>query len=186
MGTTNGHGSTKEVSVERELAVKLTEKELLERGDKMAEAEVEIEGLKAERSKLTGAINTQVKLRNELGHVIEKGEEKRTVLCKWHKNFAQNCWQLIRQDTGKEVEVKPMSAADRQSEIEFPTDVEPVDIGGNVVPMPGAKGSNGKAKRGSKMASPKVQPQTPVQSRGKGASKKKGRSKSSSTSSAHA
>jgi hypothetical protein len=184
MGTTNGHSSThgsKEVSVERELAVKLSPEELVERGSRMSEAEIEIEGLKLRRSALTGAINVQVKKRNELGHVIDKGEEKRVVVCKWVKNFTQNCWQLMRLDTNVEVEVKPMTAGDRQAEIAFPTDE--VDVGGMKVTMPGAgKDTKGKGKgRAKQAAAPKIPAQTPVVSKAKSkvTSISKGKSKRS-------
>lgn len=128
MGTkSNGHGSTNtNIGIERPLPVKLTKEELLERGDRMAECEIEIEALKVERSGFNRAIKEKVDRRAELAHVIDTGEEKRDVLCKWGKNFPQNCWDLIRQDTKEVVDTRPMSPADRQAEIEFPSEPEPV------------------------------------------------------------
>lgn len=114
---TNGKSVNEDVPIERELTCKLTEQELLERGDRMAEAELMIEGLKAKRKEVNAQIGQQVERRALLAHVIESGEEKRTVMCKWISDFASNAWRLVRQDNGAEVETKPMTAGDRQADL---------------------------------------------------------------------
>lgn len=153
MGTSNGHGSTsnKNVGIEKKLAVKLTEKELLDRGNRAADCEIEIAALKAERSNFTRAINEQASKRAQLLGVIDAKEEERMVLCHWAKNFAHNCWDLIRSDTRAVVDTKPLTAADRQAEIEFPTEPDAIqsELDEHKVDMPtgGApRKTNGKRK----------------------------------------
>jgi hypothetical protein len=120
MGTAgNGHTKTQEVE-QRELPVELTEAELRERGDRMAEAELQIETLKSERRDLNAAINSQVELRAKLAHTIDSGTETRDVRCKWIEDFDKNCWRLVRQDNGAAVDTRAMTAADRQGSLGYP------------------------------------------------------------------
>jgi chromosome segregation ATPase len=104
----------------RELPCELTDAELLQRGDAMAECEMAIDKLKDKRSKLSKKIGEKRKERFELAEVIESGEEPRDVQCKWIEDFTHNLKRLIRQDTGKEVEQATMSAAERQLSMEAP------------------------------------------------------------------
>lgn len=97
----------------RELPVKLTDAELLERADAMSAAELEIETLSIERQQLTKKINDQKRTRAELAHVIDKGEEPRQVRCSWHEDFQKNVFRLKRDDTGAEVDTRPMTSLDR-------------------------------------------------------------------------
>jgi hypothetical protein len=113
-GSANGSIGDSDIAVERELPCKLTEVELLARGEAQAEAELKIEALKAERRELNRAINVQVDERNKLAHTIDSGLENRKVVCKWIADFEHNVWNLIRQDTGEQVEQRTMTAADRQ------------------------------------------------------------------------
>lgn len=121
MGKTNGAAKaakTREVET-RELPVKLNEKELLERGDSMADTELEIETLSIERTVTTRKINDLKKERARLAHIIESGVEDRAIRCEWHEDFAKNVFRLKRQDTGEEVDTRPMTALDRTSPL-FP------------------------------------------------------------------
>jgi hypothetical protein len=118
MGTSNGNGSTREVE-QRLLPVKLTEPELLKRGDEMADAEVEIEKLKLDRKALNASIEIVVKRRAMLGHAIDRGSEDREVRCHWQEDFAKNVFRLVRQDTGDEVDTRPMTATDRMGSLPF-------------------------------------------------------------------
>lgn len=111
-----------DVIISRELSCKLTEEELLERGDRMAAAELAIEVLKGKRKLQNAEISAQVELRAELAHTIESGVEDRDVKCKWIGNFTTNQWALIRQDTGEEVESRAMTAQDRQAGFPFEGD----------------------------------------------------------------
>ncbi len=72
MAKSNGNGSSARVEVEeRQLPVKLTEKELLDRGTQMADAEMLIDVNKAKRRVISGKINDSSKTRNTLAKVIE-------------------------------------------------------------------------------------------------------------------
>lgn len=115
MSKTNGNGSSARVEVEeRELPVKLSATELLERGEQMAAAELKIEEQQLERTVITTDINRAKKERARLGHVIDSGEEPRMVRCHWQEDFAKNVWRLVRQDTGEQVDTRAMTADDRQ------------------------------------------------------------------------
>jgi len=108
-----------DVSIERRLHVQLTKEELRERGQQMSAAELKIEQLKMDRKPINTAIREQVERRNELAHVIKRGEEMRVVICKWIAFERENRWSLVRQDTGEEVEARAMTAADRQAPLNF-------------------------------------------------------------------
>jgi hypothetical protein len=121
MGKTNGAAKaakTREVEV-RDLPVKLTDAELLERGDTMAATELLIETLGLERAQVTSKINAAKKERAKLAHTIDCGTEDREIRCEWHEDFSKNVFRLKRQDTGEEVDTRPMTALDRTSPL-FP------------------------------------------------------------------
>jgi hypothetical protein len=123
----------KDVPVERKLPCKLTEDELLARGDAMAQAELEIEELRARRKALNTEIRDQVDLRARLAHVIEAGVEDRAVVCKWIDNFAANQSLLIRQDTGAEVESRTLTASELQTEFDLASGEVAQDIVDDIV-----------------------------------------------------
>lgn len=116
MAKTNGKGRETEV---RKLPVKLTEPELLKRGDEMAACELEIEKQKGVLGGVNSEIKKATKRRKELGHVIDSGTETRDVRCEWIEDFPKNVWRLVRQDTGDEVDSRPMSANDRVGKLPF-------------------------------------------------------------------
>lgn len=112
-----GPGSHAPVTVERELAVKLTEPELLERGDRQADCEIEIEGLKLERKRLNGEITRLATERARLAHIVDSKQEDRSVSCTWRASFETNSFVLTRNDTGEQIEARPMTAAERQGSL---------------------------------------------------------------------
>ncbi len=105
------------IAIERELPCKLTDDELRMRGDAMADAELEVDKLKAERRAVNKKIFAATDARNKLAHVIDEELENRVVVCKWIGDFEHNAWNLIRQDTGEQVEQRTMTAADRQGSL---------------------------------------------------------------------
>lgn len=120
MGKSNGVAKSKPREVEdRFLPVKLTEVELIERAEEMAAAELELEQLQLERSDLAHRMGEARKRRARLAHTIDLGTEDRTVCCEWHEDFAKNVWRLKREDTGEEVDTRPMTATDRTGELPF-------------------------------------------------------------------
>jgi hypothetical protein len=44
------------------------------------------------------------------------------VECKWIEEIKQNCFKLIRQDTGEQIDTRPMSGGDRQVGLGFDGD----------------------------------------------------------------
>jgi hypothetical protein len=98
----------------RELPCELNQTELLARGDAMADAELEIERYKLERSAVADKIKAKRAERRKLAGVVDTGVEQRDVRCVWIEDFAHNCYRLIRQDTGAEVDTRAMTAHDRQ------------------------------------------------------------------------
>ncbi len=128
----NGHGSSistrtptatrttsaTKVEVEhRPLPVKLTDAELLERGESMAAAELAIDALREKRALIGRGIKDEEKKRAELAAVIERGTEDRQVRCAWIEDYPHNVWNLVRQDTGETVDTRAMTAADRQGSL---------------------------------------------------------------------
>lgn len=101
----------------RELACELTQSELLARGDAMADAELRIERLKLQRGEVSDKIKAERALRRKLAGAIDTGIEHREVRCVWIEDFAHNCFQLVRQDTGEVVDTRAMTAADRQEDM---------------------------------------------------------------------
>jgi cobalamin biosynthesis protein CobT len=99
----------------------------------MADAELRIEELELERSGVSESIKHQRELRRKLAGVIDSGTEKRDVRCAWIEDFAQNCFHLVRQDTGEVIDTRAMTAGDRQEalfdgEPKQPAGEETVDL----------------------------------------------------------
>lgn len=117
------------IAIERELPCKLTDDELRMRGDAMAEAELLVDTLKAERRAVNKKIFAATDDRNKLAHVIDAEEEPRVVVCKWIADFDQNVYTLVRQDTGDTVEQRAMTAADRQGSLPLPSDTGELPVG---------------------------------------------------------
>jgi hypothetical protein len=120
----NGNGASARAAREqRELTCKLTQDELLARGDEMANCELSIDKLKAERRGLNGQIADLSEQRGKLAKAIEDEEELRMVDCEWAEDLKQNCRVLKRLDTKQVVDTQPLTAADRQ-EVMFDEDDE--------------------------------------------------------------
>lgn len=111
----------------RELLCDLNATELLQRGEAMADAELAIEQLKLKRGELGDKLKAERALRRKLAGVIDSGTERRDVRCVWIEDFAKNCYRLIRQDTGLEIDTRAMTAADRQEPIGFEGDDDGAD-----------------------------------------------------------
>ena len=152
-GNGNGHGKPSGEREQRELECVLTEGEFTLRSDAMADCELEIEKLKEQRKGLNGAIAAAAAERQRLAHVIETRRETRMVDCAWNEDFRQNVKRLIRQDTGAEVDTKPMTAADRQGTLALLPSLPPVDAE-PAAPQPTAAAAPKKRGRPRKDASP--------------------------------
>jgi hypothetical protein len=98
----------------RELPVKLTNGELLQRGESLAIAELTASRLGEARARITADIKAQSEQRARLAAVIEAGCEARPVRCVWRPDFELGHLELVRGDTGEVVEQAPLTAQDRQ------------------------------------------------------------------------
>jgi hypothetical protein len=150
----NGHAAAASEREQRELECTLADTELQARADTMADCELLIEKLKEQRKGLNGQIADNAAERARLAHVIERRIEARMVECAWIDDFPKNVKRLIRQDTGAEVDTRPMGTADRQIGLVLP----PVDEEAATLPPTAAKPaarSNGKATAAPGAAVPK-------------------------------
>jgi hypothetical protein len=128
---TSSNGGTKRIETEkRRCAVKLTAAECGQRADEMAECELKIEQLKADKSELARQVKTHERRRNELGHAIENKTEERELLCEWRPDYKQNAFLLTRPDTNEPVDSRPMTADDRN------VDLWPMDAPTATKPLP--------------------------------------------------
>lgn len=144
-----GAATAKAIGIEKErrlCGVKLTEAEKVARGDEMADCEVAIEKLKAERSELARQVKTHEKRRNELGHALDTGEEQRELLCAWEPDYPKNVFRLKRPDNGAEVDTRPMSAVDRNVDLFPPTN-------GALPPPPRVPGRRGRPPKAASQTS---------------------------------
>ena len=112
---------------QRELECQLTAAEFEDRSTKMSEAELLIEQLKDKRRGLNGQIADASAERGRLAHIIDTRREMRAVDCAWVDDYAHNVKRLIRQDTGAEVDTRPMTAADLQGTLSLGDALPPVD-----------------------------------------------------------
>jgi len=127
MGKKKNDGSNGQAqTVQRELPVQLSEGELLKAGDRMADIELEIDGLKDDRKELNRQIKDREKDRNDLAKKIDLGTEGRLVDCHWLEDLNQNVKTLVRDDTGEVVDTVAMTAADRQEGMSFAMGDQPM------------------------------------------------------------
>lgn len=102
---------------QRELMCELTEPERLLRGERLAQCEIEQEGLREKRRGLNGGIAELRAEATKLAEVIDAGEESRVVECTWIEDAPQNRFKLVRQDTGAEVDSRAMTFKDHQGDL---------------------------------------------------------------------
>lgn len=135
----------------RDLPVKLTEAELLEKGDRIADIEFEIDGLVEQRKKLNRKIKDLNVERHNLSRDVDTGTEERQVACRWQEDYDQNCKHLVRQDTGETIDTVALTADDRAVEFDFDGDGVPLDGDAepdNVTPISKGGKSKGDAAAG--------------------------------------
>jgi len=117
--------------VQRELPVKLTDVEMLERGDQLADLVQRHERVKAEKKRVDAGFNSDLKeIEAEqagLARAIDTGTEDRLVRCHWVEDLEHNCRRLIRQDTGEEVDVEALTPDDLQEDLALEDDEDEDD-----------------------------------------------------------
>jgi len=117
----------KEITTIRVLFCRLSDEELMRSGQELADEEVAIEKIEAEKAKKVADYNSAIKTRKEsvsrLSHLIEKGEE-RTVPVVMRFNPDHGEVVIYRTDNGTEedwteVERRTMTAEELQEEMDF-------------------------------------------------------------------
>jgi len=107
----------------KELQCNLTDEELNVYRDELARLtteEIEIEAAKKEAVSEFGAkLQKCVAARRLLATKISTKKEYRQVDVEWRKHFEQNCATLIRLDTYEVVDTRPLSAEERQQELDL-------------------------------------------------------------------
>jgi hypothetical protein len=109
-------------SFKKALPCRLSDSEVLAKGEALAAARLLIEELKAQRKVINDRISAQQDEVLELATLIDARAEERDVPCKWVDDFAHKVRKLIRQDTGEEVETQVMTAADLQADMDLGPD----------------------------------------------------------------
>lgn len=103
------------------LAVKLTDGELIDYGKQLADIEQQAEALREEKKK--SAASFKVKLDDlaseiaELSKKIADGSEPRDVFCLVHLGKPAGHKTCQRSDTGETVWIRPLTAAEMQTEM---------------------------------------------------------------------
>lgn len=112
-----------EKRVTRILPVKLTSREVVERGQLAAQVIHKIDEVEREKKRVTADAKEQTdRLESELrrlSYIVEREEEDRTVECFWRFDFMKNEKNLLRDDTGEVVETKAMTDEERQIALEI-------------------------------------------------------------------
>ena len=108
----------------RALPCRLTDTEVLKKGEALAAARLLIEELKEQRKVINDRISAQQDEVLELAQLIDARTEERDVLCKWQDDFTHKVRKLIRQDTGEEVDTQVMTAEDLQDELDLNADAD--------------------------------------------------------------
>lgn len=103
----------------RQCMVEVTETERVQFGAEMAEHEVAIEVLKAERAALSARVRKHEKHRNRLGHILDNGKHEQSLECWWRRDETAREWYLQRPDTGETIETRPFSSRDMVHELPF-------------------------------------------------------------------
>jgi hypothetical protein len=101
----------------RELECALSDTEVRERGETMSRAERDMEKLKVRRRALNVQIRGLLDLMTEMSIAIDERKERRDVACTWLPDYKARTWSLRRDDLGTDVEVRPMSGADLQTDL---------------------------------------------------------------------
>jgi len=105
----------------RELKVQLTTDELLRKGSEIAEIQRKKELLEDEKKSTAASYKTQIDelegKQSEIATVLRDRGEFRKIVCRELKDFDKGVIRVIRSDTDEEIEVHPMTAADRQAKL---------------------------------------------------------------------
>lgn len=107
----------------KDLPVRLTEEEILERGRRQARTVEILKQTQDEKKAVTSDLGAKEKLLTAdlqlLARVITSGQEWRQVECEESVDFRAAVVRIVRCDTGEEVTCRPLTAKERQGTFAF-------------------------------------------------------------------
>lgn len=114
-------GDTKVRTETRSLAVRLTDAEFIERATALAKVNQDI-GVEEDRqvdlkSQMKAQLTMLDSQRAKLSSVVARREEVRDVVCDVHHDYDRGFVEVVRQDTGESISVRPMTDAERQMQL---------------------------------------------------------------------
>lgn len=105
----------------RSLMCTLTEAERLARGSELATILGHEEDLELKKAEYIANHKDSAKVlevqRKRLARAVNLGAEPRETRCAWVPDFAHKAMVLYRQDTGEQIESRPMTADELQAEL---------------------------------------------------------------------
>jgi hypothetical protein len=105
----------------RTLRCRLTERELLERGHRLASLHAEISSLEDARRSSASEYKSQIDLAeaqlSAIAREVRSGAQERQVEVRREKDFDRNVEEVIRLDTGEVVETRALTPQERQGEL---------------------------------------------------------------------
>jgi hypothetical protein len=108
----------------KKLPTQLSEEELRERGDALAESVEKTAALAEEKKAQDAEINGKIKLSKEitrkLSRIIASKTEDRDVECDVVKDYKAGTVTTFRSDTGEQVDQRTLTAEERQEELYQP------------------------------------------------------------------
>jgi len=108
----------------RELAIMLTPDEIRERGEDLAKRSIEKGGLEDNIASLKADYKQRIEALDlaagKLVREISERRQWRQVACTRMMDYANGRVVVVRDDTGEEIENRPMDSMERQRELDFP------------------------------------------------------------------
>jgi hypothetical protein len=106
-------------TVTRKLMCKLTEQERAAKGVEMGRTVVEIEQIETRVSEINADKRKKKGHLNQLGHVLDAGEELREIECEREPDFAAQVFLIKRIDTGEVIDRQTMGKDDLQTPLNY-------------------------------------------------------------------
>lgn len=132
----------------RDLPVKLTDAEQLLKGKELSKSMGDLLALESEAADVVGEFKKRIKdLRAEIEAkrlVVETGQENSPIACQEVPHFESSSVEIIREDTGEVIQVRPMNEAERQRAL-FKDQKAAEATGPAPVPIEGGRKRRGKA-----------------------------------------
>lgn len=120
-----GTAPNREYPETRKLPVELTEAEMAKLAIDAGHIQAELTPLRVEQSQVRSAIAEKLAQIKRLLEAAEQGHEMRDVPCTWKVSFRNKSAKLTRDDTGEQIDERPLTPEELQLEIFNPPEQEP-------------------------------------------------------------